>query len=308
MYVPYLYGLSGELLALRDLAAVPKVGNVLPVIEPVNANPDGLIRALTTLQAAAAPVSVIVNPTQRDFSVPSATPPWLASLRPSLSLDAVRPAFLVDSGVTLSDVNAFIAAFPSEPLVVVIRTGVPSASDLAHSFSSREVLVVVHHSVNEAAYVASFGIDRVIPLTDSFIGQARNADYAGSDWFTSDHASFIAAGRPGFGDYTVLGTSPSRPGGGPPGAVVIHASYLHTDGNIWVRHFVSDTTERNEGSAGEKLMEAMNKLRAERAIFLDSPGMIQYDTQYTTNSPTSLGTNKRQQISHHIFTAAYALP
>lgn len=169
------------------------------------------------------------------------------------------------------------------------------------------MLVVVHHNVDDSPYVAAFGSSKVILLTDSFVGQEGNADYEGSDWFTSGHTTFASAGRPGFGDYTVLGTSPSGTGGGPPGAVVIHASHVAPDGDIWVSHYVSDETDHNEGSAGEELMEAMAKLHADRALFLDSPGMLRFDTQFAASAPTSLATNKRQQISYHVFTAASTL-
>ncbi len=156
-------------------------------------------------------------------------------------------------------------------------------------------------------YDAAFGVGRVIGLTNSFTPQPRNADYGADDWFSASSTTYRSSGRPGFGDYTVLDPSVRDTRGGAPGAVVIHATYIDPVGALWVRHFLSDSVIQGELSAGEKLLEAMTKLQADRSMFLTSPGMRSYDVQYATSRKTALGTNKRQQISHHIYTTLAAI-
>jgi len=64
----------------------------------------------------------------------------------------------------------------------------------------------------------------------------------------------------------------------------------------------SDSVVQGELSTGEKLLEAISKLQADRSSFLTSPGMTGYDELWASRRQTALGTNKRHKISHHIHT------
>ena len=63
MYLPYVRGKQFDLLALKEmaphLAANPQI---LPVIEPVRARGEALIRCVDALSVADVPVTVVVNP------------------------------------------------------------------------------------------------------------------------------------------------------------------------------------------------------------------------------------------------------
>ncbi|NWL13489.1 hypothetical protein DM793_19685 [Paenarthrobacter nitroguajacolicus] len=130
----------------------------------------------------------------------------------------------------------------------------------------------------------------------------------GAEQFTASHLYFAGEGRPGFSDYTLLPGKFSD-SGGPLGAAVIHLSFVESSSrSLWVEHFVSIETRQHEGSQPSKLMEAMTKLdaavRANPSKFVSTPGLSSYQAQFASRTPTSPTYNKRQQISHHIATAA----
>jgi len=66
--------------------------------------------------------------------------------------------------------------------------------------------------------------------------------------------------------------------------------------------FLSDSVVQGGLSTGEKLLEAISKLQADRSSFLTSPGMTGYDELWASRRQAALGTNKRHEISHHIYT------
>lgn len=299
MYVPFLFGRANELLALRDLSDVALPKPLSPAVEALNPDPAGLIRALAAMSGAGIVPSIVMNPS----GVPSGSrSAWAAAITSAPGFAAARPALSLDNATTLADVRAFTSGFAGRPITVIARSGALPAADVAAAAAGADVLVLVHHNVAASDYDAAFGVDSVIGLTNSFTPQPRNVDYGADDWFSTSNTTYAASGPPGFGDYTVLDPAVRDTRGGAPGAVVIHATYIDTAGALWVRHYLSDSVIQGEISVGEKLLEAMAKLHADRSMFLSSPGMLAYDAQYATGRETALGTNKRQQISHHIYT------
>ncbi len=305
MYVPFLFGRANELLALRDLSEISLPKPLSPAVEALNADPRGLVRALTAMSGAGIVPSVVMNPS----GVPSsARAAWSAGVRGAPGFATVRPAFSLDNATTLAEVQGFASEFAGRPLTLIVRSGAVPAADVAAAAAGADVLVLVHHNVAPSGYDAAFGVDRVIGLTNSFTPQPRNVDYGPDDWFSAASTTYTTSGRPGFGDYTVLDPAVRDTRGGAPGAVVIHATYIDTAGALWVRHYLSDSVIQGEISVGEKLLEAMANLHVDRPTFLNSPGMMSYDVQYATGRETALGTNKRQQISHHIYTTLASIP
>ncbi|MFD4957880.1 sce7725 family protein [Microbacterium sp. NPDC058389] len=307
MYVPFLYGRANELLALRDLTDVALAQPVSPAIEALKSDPASLVRAIDAMSTAGIVSSVVMNPSARELSTSRTLAAWSAAVRGAAGFASVRPAISLESTTSLGDVEAFVTEYAQRPITFVARSGVIPAVQLAAAAAKADVLVLVHHNLAASDYDAAFGVDRVIPLTNSFTPQPRNVDYSEDDWFSTAATSYGGSGRPGFGDYTVLDPAVRDTRGGAPGAVVIHATYIDGGGALWVRHFLSDSVIQGEISVGEKLLQAMGKLQSDRAMFLTSPGMSSYDVQYATRRETALGTNKRQQISHHIYTTLAAI-
>lgn len=304
LYFPYLYGLASELLALRDLVGSKYAGPVLPIIEPVKSDTANLRRALEAIDGSSMQAVVLTNPSLGELRTPAAQRAWWVDAEAIVRSANVIPAIEVDTSTSSSQVRSFVNSFPKGEVLVSVRAGgADVAAIVAGEMAGRSPRIVCHHNVDDAAFVAQFGVSNVVRLNDSFNRQPRNADYGVAEWFSGANRSFKAAGRPGFGDYTVLSPLPMDTRGGPAGAVVVHATYLDGNNDLWVEHYVSDTTDRDEGTAAEKLLEALAKLGPDRSIYLDSPGMLSFDDIRVRSLHTSLSMNKRLQISHHIFTA-----
>lgn len=307
MYFPYLYGLASELLALRDLVGSEYAGPVLPIIEPVKSDTANLRRALEAIDGSSLQAVVVTNPSLGELRTAAAQRAWSLEAAPIVRRTHAIPAIEVDASTSASQVRSFVDSFPTGDLAVSARAGGAAlAAIVAGEMAGRATRIVCHHDVDDADFSAEFGVSNVIRLNDSFNRQPRNADYEGAEWFSSANRSFGPAGRPGFGDYTVMSPLPMDTRGGPAGAVVVHATYIDGSGDLWVEHYVSDTTDRDEGTAAEKLLEALAKLRPDRSKYLDSPGMSSFDSIRDLSSRTSLSMNKRLQISHHLFTAGAA--
>lgn len=68
MYFPYLRGKQYELLALKDFSQMsPNNAKIIPVIEPVKSQVNGLNSALEALRDNAMRFAVILNPKDGDF-------------------------------------------------------------------------------------------------------------------------------------------------------------------------------------------------------------------------------------------------
>lgn len=312
MYFPYLYAREGELRAVEDLAG--RLGNgtrTIPILEPVKSDPRAIRRTLGALSGANEIAYVIANPSKHDLSTSAASTAWRTEMAADLA-DArvVRPVLEVRASTTLSEISAFVTTYPARPIALSIRVAHIPAVDLLAATARADVLFFLHSSADPAGYSAVLTSTISVEVRDSFRTEVRNADYAGTELFTTAHQHFLTDGRPGFSDYTLL---PGRfnASGGPLGAAVIHMSYVGTSGALEVEHFVSDETRQYQSSQPAKLMEAMVKLdaevRARPAKFRATPGLSMYAAQFAARRPTSPTYNKRQQISHHIDTATSVL-
>lgn len=311
--MPYLYGRQGECRALEDVA--PFLGSpqkVVPLVEPVVEKTRDLSRALNELEANNADVYVVLNPSRYKLQTDQARKTWSTALAAELSASHIRPTLELRNGVGLSDLRVFAKTHSSKHIGVSIRDDVITASDILTATSLVTTTFFVHASAAAGNYLSALPSAQLVEVRDSFRTEVRNADYLGEEHFTSAHQSAAAAGHAGFADFTILpGTFNAS--GGPIGAAVIHFSFVNpADGSVWVQHFVSDETKQFQSTGPTKLMEAMTKLDAQASatparFAWASPGFASYRAQFLTASPTSPTYNKRQQIAHHIFTAATAI-
>ncbi|WP_178997020.1 sce7725 family protein [Paenarthrobacter nitroguajacolicus] len=311
MYFPYLYARQGECRAIEDLA--PGLGasaqKVFPVLEPAATNSRDLVRTLKALAQHDRACYLIINPSKKSLNQSSVFGPWMAEVSPFLSDPQItRPTLEVRASTSLADISSFLTTYSGRSLGLSIRSSHIPAVDVAAATSGHDVLHFLHSSADPVGYSAAVGANRSVEVRDSFRTESRNADYVGAEQFTASHLYFAGEGRPGFSDYTLLPGKFSD-SGGPLGAAVIHLSFVESSSrSLWVEHFVSIETRQHEGSQPSKLMEAMTKLdaavRANPSKFVSTPGLSSYQAQFASRTPTSPTYNKRQQISHHIATAA----
>lgn len=307
MYFPYFYGRRMELLALRDVAIdLAGWGNITPVIEPVMSNPGDLSTCLSRLREVHASAYLIVNPNQGQFvsGVPTAWHQRVSEFVADASL--IYPAHQVSSAADAASLGAFFERFEGRRVGVVLRQPHISTQDLAEMVGDRDAIVFVHGSANSRAYLRELPTAKSVEVVASFNEQPRNADYGAPEWFTSSHLEFAGEGRPGFSDFGPLPRTFSLTGG-PAGAVAIHLVYAAGEGSLWIQHFVSDTTDRDEGDAASKIAEAGAKVVAEvennPQKFVDTAGL----QAFLTNQVLGLGSNKRQQLVHHLSAVAVYL-
>lgn len=307
MYFPYFYGRQVELLALRDVATdLAGRGVITPIIEPVMSKPGNLTTCLAKLQETGASLYLIVNPSQGELS--SGVPEnWRQNVSKVVAEDkAVFPTHQISTQADVAALPGFCEQFRDRRTGVVLRQPHIAPIDLAAQISDHDAIVFVHASADPRVYLQGLPPDKCIEIVPSFTEQARNADYGAPEWFTSSHLQFTKDGRSGFSDFGPLSRTFSLTGGRA-GAVAIHLTYPHRDRSLWIQHFVSDTTDRDEGDVASKIAEAVAKLAAEVEENPDRFVETQGIRAYLANQVLNLPINKRQQIIHHLATIADVL-
>ncbi|WP_215407516.1 sce7725 family protein [Janthinobacterium sp. JC611] len=305
MYFPYVFGRASELLAIRSSSKnYLSSGLVVPIIEPVVAKPAALIRAIEEVGNRAQKAIVITNPSQGELKG-GPPPTWVTSIDGALATHpTLIPGFLCRPGVTHSAVLSFLAKYGQrDTALLYLNSGLPDAA-----FNSLAAIPHVAYHIALQGKVLSSQLAllphaKKVHVFDHFNKQPRNADYGGEELFTDRHRSFNEHGA-GFGDYTITGPEVQL-GGGPPGAVAVHITYKKaTDGNLWVQHFVSDDTDVNIGTTGEKFLQAISKFasqyRSRVAEFGANAAVNDYMKDHNGSHFPGLPKNKERQIQHHI--------
>jgi hypothetical protein len=306
VYVPYFYARQAELRAV--VASAARFGNaqeIFPLLEPATDDPREFVRSLHSLKTQQKSAYVVVNPRHGRQGIQSVRQGWQAALAGFLPDPAlVRPALLEHSSTTTADVANFLGNYPHRPVGIVLTTNRLDAAALHAALGSANVIVFLLPGVNPVLYNTVIGAARVAVVSDSFPAQARNADYAGVEWMTTDHLVYIAAGQAAFSDFTILPAAFS-PTGGRPGAVAFHLTFKEVDKSFWIQHFVSDETDRDVGTPQTKLLEAIAYLEAQIAVapnrFVTSPAIDDYRRQGATGAATNLSSSKKLQIIHHLY-------
>lgn len=307
MYVPYLYGRRSELLAIRVLLghADRDLTQWLPVVEPVIAQVNDLARCISLCQEAGQSIGIIVNPYRHQLRDEDALSAWQNQIWNKLNeAPVIVPTFLADARVTRSGLEAFLARFPDRDLAVVVcddNLSLRDAQWLSRQDRVRWFFVFTDHV--GAQTVAVLPALRTIWMKDCFVSQVRNADYQGADFFTDRHI-FFRGHAAGIGDYLCLGKA-FQDGGGPPGAVAIHAAYKDAENqHIRIKHFISDDQIQHQVDTAVKFLQAarklVNEVRRRPAEFGSNPALTEYERLVQQSQFPQLAGNKKLQIIHHM--------
>lgn len=305
MYFPYLYGRQSELLALRSASQQYfSSGVVVPVIEPVVAKSNAVVRCLEELGKAEHQAVIVMNPFQGELKG-GAGAQWKKDIDAVLAkYPSLMPGLLCRQSVTTTNIQAFLKKYAKRDVALLyLNCSVPDAELKVIAGTTNVRYHICLQGKVTAAHRKLLPKSKAVHIFDNFNKQVRNADYEGSEHFTDHHKEFADIGI-GFGDYTVTG-SEMLLGGGPPGAVAIHATYKNEDNdNIWVEHFVSDETDVAVGTAESKYLEAVakfaNKHPPREHEFGMNPALEAYFSDHDTGHFPGLGKNKERQIHHHI--------
>lgn len=265
MYFPYLRGKQFELKALRDYSAENRnEQQIHPIIEPVNQSINALSLAIDQLKANGMKFSIIMNPNDGDFKHKTVSFDILLS-KPELAVtdDVWIPAYLyqghaleLDKEITESVWNRVILVFKTCADV--------DNPDVATLISNAKVTTVINNFGKTVSRRVKKAIKdagkSLVCFEDCFVNRKRNADYlsAEDEPFSEMFCYWQEEGFDGFGDYTSL-PSEYAEGGMLPYALAIHLTYLKSEDQIYVHHFVSDSNYDQSNIKG-KFYEAASKI------------------------------------------------
>lgn len=314
MYMPYMYGRQYELLAVRMMLQDQErdLSRIVPVVEPVIERIDDLRRCIRLCGEADQSIGIIVNPNKHELAHAAAFGQWRDQIWPLIDESPhVVPVLRCEETTTRAEVESFLQRFEGRSVGLLFFGIGMSRRD--QQWISRRAQVRWHVVLTDRVssdFWNELPREKLILLKDCFNRLNRNADYDGSELFTDRHRTYrqIAAG---IADYLCIGRL-FQPGGGAPGAVVIHATFKERErGDLWVEHFLSDDQIQNEGDLAEKFLQAAGKLvRAARrrpAEFGSNPALVEYGRLVEADKFPQLGTNKKLQMVHHMCVVLDAL-
>lgn len=315
MYYPYLRGKQFELLALREFSNEYKNNSkIVPIIEPVKKQVNGLNAAALSMIENGMKFAVILNPSDGDYKHTGIANDILMSLT-ALTDDRDNwiPAYIYKhNGKTLlehakqNNLSNLMIIFPSGADV--------NDEELMEFLSKDEVAFVVSGNLsnNRSARGRLLRLGKaLISLEDRFNERPRNADYANEvdEIFSEDFAYYKEDGLAGFADFTPMAKDFIE-GGMLPYAIAIHLTYQKSDDQIFVHHFVSDNNFDQSNIRG-KFHEAAVKI----APFFNNNGL--YHTSAvdelirradSDDGYPGLGYIKKLSVKNHLELITHILP
>ena len=315
MYYPYLRGKQFELLALREFSREFENNHtIVPIIEPVKKQVNGLNAAALSMIENGMKFAVILNPSDGDYRHTGIDNDILMSLT-ALTDDRDNwiPAYIYKhNGKTLLDhakqnnLSNLMIIFPSGADV--------NDEELMEFLSKDEVAFVVSGNLsnNRSARGRLLRLGKaLISLEDRFNERPRNADYANEvdEIFSEDFAYYQDDRLAGFADYTPMAKDFIE-GGMLPYAIAIHLTYQKSDDHIFVHHFVSDNNFDQSNIRG-KFHEAAVKI----APFFNNNGL--YHTSAvdelirraeSDDGYPGLGYIKKLSVKNHLELITHILP
>ena len=315
MYYPFLRGKQYELLALRDFSSAnPNNQKIVPIIEPVKRQVNGLNMAMTAMIGNGMKFAVILNPMDGDFKHSNVGNDIIDELT-TLTEDRENwvPAY-------------FFKGYPDRllehaeehnlsKLMIVFPSGADVNDEGLMEFLANDrisYVVMGNLGNNRSARGRLLRLGKaVISLEDRFQDKARNADYANvvDELFSEDFAYYRDDRLAGFSDYTPLAKDFIE-GGMMPYAISIHLTYQKTDDQIYVHHFVSDSNYDQSNIRG-KFFEATAKI----APFYDSGGYFRTSAveEFIERSTLDdgfpgLGYIKKLSVKNHLELINHILP
>ena len=139
-------------------------------------------------------------------------------------------------------------------------------------------------------------------MRDGFKQRKKNALHPPFEHFSDLHITFEDEGMDGFGDFLIVGDDYSE-SGVPAYAVAIHVTYLQSDDDMHIFHFVSDRID-SPVDPGGKFLEALKKLTAElnrdNSQLMETDACKEYQNLYDKQHFPGLGYVKKLSMQHHI--------
>ncbi len=305
MYYPYLRGKQFELILLRDNAEFIAENNIHPIIEPVKSDFKALIRAFKVLNEKGVNCTLVVNPQAGQEPVKT------ANILKELIDDSFKDYQNLSIGYILhakSKITDLIALLKKHGAFnfSILHYGYTNGKEVANAIKNYDN-IKSHIFIDGFAgklyqrHLKKDGIIRVL-IRDGFKPQRKNSLYPYSEHFSDLHITFPDEGVDGFGDYLIVGDDYSETGG-PAYAVAIHLTYLDTDDDMFIYHFISDQTD-SPTDPGGKFLEALEKLvkaiKKPKSLIFESRTCSEYLKLHKKKHYPGLGYVKKLSMQHHI--------
>lgn len=305
MYYPYLRGKQFELILLRDNAEFIAENNIHPIIEPVKSDFKALIRAFKILNEKGVNCTLVVNPQAGQEPVKT------ANILEKLIDDSFKDyqnlsiGYILHAKSKIADLIALLKKHGAFNFSI-LHYGYTNGKEVANAIKNYDN-IKSHIFIDGFAgklyqrHLKKDGIIRVL-IRDGFKLQRKNSLYPYSEHFSDLHITFPDEGVDGFGDYLIVGDDYSETGG-PAYAVAIHLTYLDTDDDMFIYHFISDQTD-SPTDPGGKFFEALEKLvkavKKPKSLIFKSRACSEYLELYKKKHYPGLGYIKKLSMLHHI--------
>ena len=305
MYYPYVRGKQFELILLRDNAEFLAKNNIHPIIEPVKSDFTALKRAMKAMNENSVDCTLIVNPRAGQEPVSS------SSILTELIEDEFKKLKNISVGYMLhaeSNINNLVTLLKKHRNFnfSILHYGYTNGKKLAAAIDGYEN-IKSHIFIDGFAgklyqrHLKKDGTKRVL-IRNGFKPQKKNAHYPPSEHFSDLHITFPDEGMDGFGDYLIVGDDYTETGG-PAYAVAIHLTYLDTDDDMFIYHFISYQTD-SPTDPGGKFLEAITKLvkaiKKPKSPIFKSRACAEYLELYQKQHYPGLGYVKKLSMQHHI--------
>lgn len=304
MYLPYLRGKQFEFLALRELAArfgEAEKSTVIPIVEPVKSAVRDALSTFKSMMDKKWKFALILNPKLGDFERGGVEFFPLVSDLLDTNREAWIPAFVLGGDF---NVQEYIERNNFRYVMVIL----PKNEDVEkwQEFLSKDYVesIVVCNADSSSVFKKVKRLQKhIIRLDDCFQSELRNADFAGKEdqFFNDNHSVYMEDDWWGFADYTTL---PSKmiDGGVSPTVVAIHFTYKRNEDEIWIHHFLSDTSARGNENVQGKFYEAASQVKAFFEVHTESisQSVDEMVSFVESGHYPGLGTIKKVSMMHHI--------
>lgn len=305
MYYPYLRGKQFELILMRDNADLIAQNSFHPIIEPVKKDQKSLIRTIKTLIHSGVNCTIIINPSAGKEPIKTNLILEELSSNELLGIDSVSLGFILNPNSKLSDLTTILKERSSSKFSL-IHYGFTNSDQITPVISEfdnieRHIFIDGFAGKLYQRHLKRNGIQRIL-IRDGFKSQIKNSLYPHSEHFSDLHITFPDEGMDGFGDFLIVGNDYSE-AGGPAWAIAIHLTYLKSDGDMFIFHFVSDQTN-SPTNPGGKFLEALEKLvktlnNPKSGIYF-SRACAEYLELHKQQHYPGLGYVKKLSMQHHL--------
>lgn len=312
MYYPYLRGKQFELLLLRENARLIANNNFHPIIEPVNHDLRALKRAIETLNDHSVNFTLIINPKTGSEPVKRNTLIDELVLSSQSTSSNMSIGYILEPQSKISNLKNLLSNH-DEFGFTLIHYGFSEGKEISNLLDEyknirRNIFIDGFAGKLYQKYFKRNGIDRIL-IRDGFKPQKKNSLYPHNEHFSDLHITYDDEGMDGFGDFLTVGDDFSETGG-PAYAVAIHLTYLNSDKDMFIHHFVSDQTD-SPTNPGGKFFEALTKLahaaNQHNSLVFCSSACTEFLDLYRNQHFPGLGFAKKLSMKHHIELIAHYL-